>query len=169
MELFQYLDTIEEKLKNSFDIKRNYLVNNFRYDMFAEYHLRNEKYVLLKNAVVYAFENNEYYLIKYCEKLNKNTLRKLMNNLIESVEPVVKPSKEHMSSIITGVIVTDNIHNEDKDEIIKTIRRFKYNKGFALGFKGWVDIRIVLVSLNEELIATNKKGKEVSEVFVFNY
>ena len=53
-----------------------------------------------------------------------------------------------MSSTITLVIVTENfINNKDKDVITKIISKFKYNKGFAFGFKGWADIRLVLVSL----------------------
>ncbi|MDD4089196.1 MAG: hypothetical protein PHP29_05840 [Tissierellia bacterium] len=168
MELNKYLDIIEEKLKCSFDIKRNYSINNTHYDMFAEYHLRNEKYVLVKKAVIYAFENNEYSFIKYCKDLNKNSLKEIINTLTESVELIVKPSREHMSSTVTLIIVTDNIfNNEDKEEITKIISRFNYNKGFAFGFKGWADIRLVLVTLNEGLIATNKKGKEVSEVYNF--
>lgn len=165
MELFEYLDMIEEKLKSSFDIKRNYPINDFQYDIFAEYHLRNEKYVLLKKAVVYAFENNEYCLIKHCENLSMNFLKKIIDVLTESIELIVKPGSEHMSSTVTLVLVTDNIVNENSDEIIKTIKRFNYNKGFAFGFKGWADIRLILVSLNEGLIAANKKGKEVSEVY----
>lgn len=167
MEIFQYLDIIEEKLRCSFDITRNYSINNFQYDMFAEYHLRNEKYVLLKKAVVYAFENNEYCLIKYCENLNKNTMQEIINTLINSVELIVKPNRDHMSSVVTLVFVTDNIFNEDIDDITKAVTRFNYNKGFAFGFKGWVDIRLLLVSLNEGLIATNKKGREVVEVYSF--
>lgn len=167
MQLFQYLDIIEEKLKSSFDIKRNYSINNFQYDIYAEYHLRNEKYILLKRAVVYAFENNEYCLIKHCENYSKDLIKEIIYTLKESVELIVKPGSEHMSSTITLVLVTDNILNEDLDEIIKTITHFNYNKGFAFGFKGWADIRLVLVNLNEGLIATNKKGKEVSEVYNF--
>lgn len=166
MEFCQYLDLIEEKLIGSFDIKRNYSINNLNYDMYAEYHLRNEKYVLVKKAIVYAFENNEYSLIKYCENINKDYLQEIINTLTDSVELIVKPNREHMSSTITLTIVTDNIFN-DRDEITKIISRFNYNKGFAFGFKGWADIRLVLVSLNEGLIATNKKGKEVIEVYSF--
>jgi hypothetical protein len=55
--------------------------------------------------------------------------------------------------------------NKDRDVITKIISNFKYNKGFAFGFKGWADIRLVLVSLNEGFIATNKKGKEVIELY----
>ncbi len=168
MEFCKYLDLIEEKLIGSFDIKRNYSINNSNYDMYAEYHLRNEKYVLVKKAIVYAFENNEYSLIKYCENINKDYLQEIINTLTDSVELIVKPNREHMSSTITLTIVTDNnFNNEDKEEITKIISRFNYNKGFAFGFKGWADIRLVLVSLNEGLIATNKKGKEVIEVYSF--
>jgi len=167
MENSQYMDIIEEKLQGSFDVTKNYIINDFQYDLFAEYYLRNESYVLVKKAVVYAFENNEYCLIKYYKDLNKSSYNNYIYNLIQSIEALVNPSKEHMSSIITGVIVTDNILSEDLEDIIKTINRFKYNKGFAFGFKGWADIRLVLVSLNEGLIATNKKGKEVSKVYSF--
>lgn len=51
MELLEYLNIIEKKLKSSFDIKRNYTLNNIQFDMFAEYHLRNEKYVLVKKQL----------------------------------------------------------------------------------------------------------------------
>lgn len=166
MELLEYLDIIENKLKSSFDIKRNYTIKNIQFDMFAEYHLRNERYVLVKKAVVYAFENNEYSLIKYCEELDKNYLQEIINTLTDSVESIVKPDKDHMSSTITLVIVTDNFtSNKDKDLITKIISGFKYNMGFAFGFKGWADIRLVLVSLNEDFVATNKKGKEVIELY----
>ena len=50
-------------------------------------------------------------------------------------------------------------------EIIDAIKKFKYHKGFAFGFKGWVDIRLILVTMDDEYIVTNKKGKEVREVY----
>jgi len=165
MEISQYMDTLEQKLECSFNVTRNYSINDFQYDLFAEYYLRNESYVLVKKAVVYAFENNEYCLIKYYKDLNKINYKNYIYNLIQSIESVVKPSNEHMSSIITGVIVADNIISEDLEDITEAVNRFRYNKGFAFGFKGWADIRLVLVSLNEGLIATNKKGKEVSKVY----
>jgi hypothetical protein len=170
MLILEYLDIIEKKLKNSFNIKRNHFLNNIQFDMYAEYHLRNEKYVLVKKAIVYAFENNEYIFIKYCEELNKDYLQEVINILTDSLESIVKPDKDHMSTTITLVIVTENIiTNKDKDVITKIISKFKYNKGFAFGFKGWADIRLVLVSLNEDFMATNKKGKEVIELYGVYY
>ena len=74
----------------------------------------------------------------------------------------MKPTEEHMSSIITGVIALDNKPSTD---IIDAIKKFKYHKGFAFGFKGWVDIRLILVTMDDKNIVTNKKGKEVIQVY----
>jgi len=162
MEFSQYLDTLESKLFGSFDLKRNYLLDNYNFDLFAEYHIRNEKYVLMKKATVYAIENNEYCFVKYFNKIDKFQFQEFTDTLIKSIDNVVQPSEEHMSSIITGVIVLPDKPNID---IIDTIKKFKYHKGFAFGFKGWADIRILLVTMNDHYIVTNKKGKEVSEVY----
>ncbi len=167
MEALKYLDNIQKKLENSFNISRNFNINNFTYDLYAEYHLRNEKYLMVKKAVVYAFENNEYCLIKYYKEFNEDDYKIFTDSLINSIESIVNPSKEHMSSIITGEILTEKIQDEDLKNIRKKVEQFKYNKGFAFGFKGWADIRLILVSLNEGLIAANKKGKEVSKVYNF--
>lgn len=162
MNLSQYLDNIQKKLQYSFDIERNYVINNYKYDLFGKYLLRNERYVLVKKATIYAIENNEYCLIKYFDELDKNNLQEFIESLKKAVDVIVKPSNDHMSSIITGVIVTDNRTEFDLEKIIE---RFKFQKGFAFGFKGWADIRLVLVTLNEKFVITNKKGKEVSKVY----
>lgn len=167
MDFAQYIEMVENKLKSSFDISRNYIINDVQYDLYAEFRLRNEKYVAVKNAVIYAFENNEYCLVKYFNQLNMADYKNLTNSLIQSVESIVNPSNEHMSTIITGVIVTDNIPEDDLEFIIEEVRKFKFSKSFALGFKGWADIRLMLVLLDEGLISTNKKGKEVSKVYSF--
>ncbi len=167
MELSMYIDAIENKLRGSFDISKNHIINGCSYELFAKYHLRNEKYILVKKAVAYAFENNEYVLLKYFKDFDKNTYHNCTDNLIKSVNSIVNPSNEHMSSTISGIIVTENIIEEDLEYIKNAVKQFRYNKGFAFGFKGWADIRLILVSLNEGLISANKKGKEVKEVYNF--
>jgi len=165
MELNQYLNNIEKKLIRSFDIKRDCIIAGVQYDMCAEYHLRNEKYVLVKSAVVYAFENNEYCMVKHFEQLDKYLCKEFIENLVKSVDIVVQPDSNHMSSMITGIIVTDEIFEMDGYEISQTVKRFKFNKQFAFGFKGWADIRLILVSLKGGVIATNGRAKQISNVF----
>lgn len=163
MEFNLYLDNLEKKLTRSFDIKRDWNINGVRYDMFAEYHLRNEKYVLVKTAVIYAFENNEYFLVKRFEQLDRHICKEFTDGLVKSVDALIKPDGNHMSSTLTGVIVVDDL--PDSEEILKIIKLFKYNKQFSFGFKGWADIRLLLVSLKGGVIATNGKAKQISSVF----
>lgn len=162
MDFQTYLDNIEKKLQGSFDIEKNYRINDYEYDLFARYQLRTEKYILFKQAVIDAMENYEYCLIKHFHSVNKDNIKEYTGSLIKSVDKIVNPNEEHMSSIITGIIVSDNMPDFD---IIDSIKRFKYHKGFAFGFKGWVDIRLILVTMEDEYIVTNKKGKEVKEVY----
>lgn len=162
MDYKEYLDNIEKKLKNYFDIERNYELNGYVCDLHARYHLRNERYILSKKIVIYAIESNEYIFIKCIDKIDDICLKEYIEFLVNSIDDIVKPDENHMSSAITGVLVTKHKPSAD---IIDTIKKFKYHKGFAFGFKGWVDIRLILVTMEDNYIVTNKKGKEVKEVY----
>jgi len=162
MDYKTYLDNVENKLKAYFDTYRNYQINGYEYDIFAKFHMRTERYVLVKKAVIYAMENNEYCLIKHFNNLDENKLKDYTDSLINSIDELVKPDRDHLSSIITGVLVLDN---RPSDNIIRKVKKFKYQKGFAFGFRGWADIRLILVTMDDKNIVTNKKGKEVEEVY----
>jgi len=169
MELGLYLDELEKKLIRSFDIFRDHEINDEKYDLFARYHLRAEKYFLTKSAKIYAMENNEYILAKKFENLDKAGLDRFTDSMVGSIDELVELHDEHMSSIITGVILVDKPLEQIDADIRKSIEKFKYHKGFSFGFKGWVDIRIILVSLDDGSNIANKKGKEVSEIYSFTW
>ncbi|MCK9444468.1 MAG: hypothetical protein M0Q14_08075 [Tissierellaceae bacterium] len=162
MELKEYLDLIETKLISNFDIERNYSFNNVKYDLFAKFYMRNERYFLTKKAVIYAMEANEFCFVKYFDNFNELDFQNFTKELIDSKDVLINLDDDHMSTIITGVIV---LKDKPTDEIAKTIEKFKYYKSFAFGLKGWVDIRLVLVAMNQKYIVTNKKGKEVKDVY----
>jgi len=165
MQLGEYLDNIEKKLIRSFDITRAYSLDGINYDMFAEYHLRNEKYVLSKKAVIYAIESNEYCFFKRFELLDRASVRSFTDGIIRSVYEIVKPDANHMCSMITGVMILDGNQETGLDDAMGEVRKFRYHKSFSLGFKGWVDIRLLIVSLKGGVIAANKQGKGVSKVY----
>lgn len=121
---------------------------------------------MTKSTVIDAIENNEYCFIKFLENLDKNYLKTYVEFLIGTIDILVNPTKEHMSSIVTGVIVMDRKPNIN---VIDTIKKFKYNKGFAFGFKGWVDIRLILVAMKDQYIVTNKKGRRLARFIVFSF
>ena len=165
MQLGEYLDNIEKKLIRSFDITRGYSLDGVNYDMFAEYHLRNEKYVLSKKAVIYAIESNEYCFLKRFELLDRASVRSFTDGIIRSIDEIVKPDTNHMCSMVTGVMILDGDQETGLDDAMAEVRRFRYHKSFSLGFKGWVDIRLLIVSLKGGVIAANKQGKGVSKVY----
>lgn len=167
MDITTYIETIENKLKNNFDITKNYDMNGYVYDLFAEFHVRNERYFLMKKAVIYGVENNEYVLLKHFENINEDLCHNYTECLIKSIKSIVNPTNEHMCSIVTGIIVVDSIRGMDLEYYKRFIEKFKYNKTFAFGFKGWVDLRLLLVSLDDGLISANKKGKEVASIYNF--
>lgn len=165
MQLGEYLDNIEKKLIRSFDITRGYSLDGVSYDMFAEYHLRNEKYVLSKKAVIYAIESNEYCFFKRFDLIDRASVRSFTDGIIRSIDEIVKPDTNHMCSIITGVMILDGNQETGLNDAMGEVRRFRYHKSFSLGFKGWVDIRLLIVSLKGGVIAANKQGKGVSKVY----
>lgn len=167
MQLGEYLDNIEKKLVRSFDITRGYSLDGINYDMFAEFHLRNEKYVLSKKAVLYAIESNEYCLLKSFDRIDRSTVTSFADGIIRSLETIVKPDTNHMCSMVNGVMILDGGQETGLEDAIGEVKRFKYHRSFSFGFKGWSDIRLLIVSLKGGVIAANKQGKGISKVYDF--
>lgn len=165
MEFKEYAETIERKLQRSFDIARDHCISGARYDLYAEFRMRNEKFVVSKKAVIYAFENNEYCLMRYLPVLTAEDAAKFRDDIVSAVMNLVKPDGEHMSSVLTGIIVYGDGGEGAVREAAEAVRRFRYHRSFSLGFRGWVDIRLLLVSLKEGVVAANKRGEQVSKVY----
>ena len=165
MEFKEYAGTIERKLQRSFDIARDHSINGARYDLFAEFRMRNERFILSKKAVIYAFENNEYCLMRYLPELTPEYAALFMDDIVDAVVDLVRPDGEHMSSVLTGVIVFGEGSGDAIAKAAEEVRKFRYHRSFSLGFRGWTDIRLLLVSLKEGVIAANKRGEQVSKVY----
>ncbi|ABR47579.1 hypothetical protein Amet_1379 [Alkaliphilus metalliredigens QYMF] len=158
----RYVENIQKKLSKYFDIETTYSYKNIAFDVFAKSFVRNEKYMASKKVVVYAFENNEYTFIKSETSMNIHSLNRFKETLIMATQDFVKPHGEHMSSIVTGVILLENGLDE---ELVKEIKKFKFTKSFAFGFKGWVYVRLLVVDLRKGLIIANKRGGEVKKFY----
>ncbi len=163
MEDYGYIDNLAEKLSAYFDVERDWSMGKIDCEIYARSFIKNEKYFLTKKAKVYSYENYEHCLVKYFDRLEMGVLDSFLKGLEYAREELVIPDEEHMSSIITGVIV---VANRPEPELIKAIEGYKYHKSFAFGFKGWVDIRLILVHPQSGEITTNKKGKEAAKFYV---
>ncbi len=162
MDFTVYKEKIKERLIGYFDIEENFNLKGLDIDLYGICNVRSEKYIASKSFTVFAFENDEHVLLKYFTELNEENLFNYIELLKDSINEIVNPHDEHMSSTISGVLVVDRL--EDK-ELIKKIEKFKYQKGFLFGLKGWVDVRLILIDLHDEKVITCKKGKKAIKFY----
>ncbi len=165
MDLENYLEKIEKKLYSNFDLHKNYELGGTNYDLYAKYNLRSERYVLSKKAKIYGIENNEHTFFKYFDSIRESDFNKITSEIINNVQDIVKPHPEHMSSNVNLVIIVDSNLSDIDEELIKVIKKFKYHKGFLFGLRGWADFGLILYSLKDELVITNKKGDDVKKIY----
>ncbi len=157
-----YLQEIEERLSRNFNIERDNLVLDEELSLFAKMEIHNESYFASKKVKVWHVENYEYVFIKSVDTLNENSLQEFQDYLKKAIDHFVKPHSEHMFSVITGVLVVDQFD----DSLIKKINQFKYRKSFALSFKGWAEIRLIVVDYHTNRVISNRKGKEVEGFYL---
>jgi len=68
-----------------------------------------------------------------------------------------------MSTYITGVLIGNHID----ENAIKAVEKYNCKKAFCFYLKGWCDVRLVYVGLNDNEIITNKDGKKVKKIYEF--
>lgn len=162
MDFNQYIELMEQRLMKNFDIKRNSKILNEIFPLFAKMEMQNEKYFAAKGVKIWRAENSEFLFIKEFEKISEQDINDFQQFLIKAVSELVKPHSEHMSSTITGVMVT----NQFPIELEKPVKRFKYRKSYALSFKGWADIKLILVDLSLNKVITNNLAKKVDKFYL---
>lgn len=161
-----YIDMLCERYTRYFDIKRDYALLGKNIDIFAEYNMKNQRFFLTKGAVIFSFENFEYCIVKaFDHRVDESEIEDFTEFLKEATNKLVKPNDEHMSTYVSGIIVSDKGFCA---EAIKRAKKFKYSKNFMFTLKGWCDVRLLLVDLMENQIITNSKGREVKKNYIFD-
>ncbi|MFD3158505.1 hypothetical protein ACFIJ5_16890 [Haloimpatiens sp. FM7330] len=162
----EYMNKFSEKLKSYFDIEYDKKIFDRKFNMFAKFNQRTSRYLILKKAEFYAFQNNEYIFYENIyENIDRSHILHIKNFLDENVEKIININKEHMCSILT-FILCGNIDLDDDTK--KAIKRFKYYKSFAFGFKGWVNVKLIFINPETNDIYTNKFGRGDVKKLLFN-
>ncbi|OEF99598.1 hypothetical protein BHF71_08220 [Vulcanibacillus modesticaldus] len=162
MNVSEYTDLVEKRLERNFDIERNINFLNLDIPLFAKMEMFNEKYFASKQVKVWRAENYEYIFLKDFSTINEKTIEDFQKFLINALEELVDPHNEHMSSVITGVMVTSNF----PEDLENKIKKFKHKKIYAFSFKGWAEVRLMVVSLHSNRVISNRKGKEVQDFYL---
>ncbi|MBA1333647.1 MAG: hypothetical protein HPY66_0040 [Firmicutes bacterium] len=162
MNFENYICSLKDRLSRYFDLQEGFEFEGMEFDLYAKSFVRNEKYILSKRFTIYGFENNEYCLIKCAEQVDDDAIDAFIDRIKSAVDRFIIPHEEHMSSIVTGVLVVGHTPGR---QLINKVKKFKFHKGFAFGFKGWADIRLILVDLSTGEVVTNKKGRDVEKFY----
>lgn len=158
----EYISELNRRYDRYFDIKSNSLILDERIDLFAKFKVVNTRNFITKKDVVDSYENNEYCFVKSFESFNRDDLDRFIGFLKSANAEYVKPGYGHMSTYITGVIVS-NSYVEDR--LGEDIRKFKYTKPYRFYLNGWSEIRLVLVDLVRRKLTVNSSASRVKKVY----
>jgi len=159
MKLEEYLETLRRKYEAYFDICPDYSILGRKLDLYARSHVRSEKFFLTKKVTLAAFETNEYCLVEgHSAKVYAPQVKDFTIFLVSAAGELVKPYKEHMSSMVTGILVSEQGFDP---EAIHIGTRFKHSRDFWFGLRGWCSVCLLLVDLSSGQVYASPKGKEV--------
>ena len=159
IKLQEYLETLRRKYEAYFDIYPDYPILGRKLDLYARSHMRSEKYFLTKKAVLGAIETNEYCLVEgHSARIFTPTVQDFTAFLVNAAGELVKPHSEHMSSVLTGILVSEQGFDP---EAIRIGKGFKHGRSFWFGLRGWCSACLLLVDLSSGQVYASPKGKEV--------
>ena len=163
MKLGEYLEALRRKYEAYFDIYPDYSILGRKIDLYARSHVRSEKFFVTKKVTLGAWETNEYCLVEgHTTKVYPPEVQEFTTFLVNAAGELVKPHKEHMSSLVTGILVCEQGFDP---EAIHFGTRFKHSRSFWFGLRGWYSICLLLVDLLSGQVYASPKGKEVMKSY----
>ncbi|MCR4902951.1 MAG: hypothetical protein K6A23_08835 [Butyrivibrio sp.] len=168
-----YLHELLRRYQNNFDITKDYKIGNKTYPAYAWFFSLGEKYVLKKEAQLWAIRAYEHVLFMKVDEITTELLKEIKTTIEDYVEPQLVrkgekyPEKDHMCSYMTFVIISE----KTPDSLMqKAIKKFHYDKGYLFNFRGHSEGRIACACIDSRKVLTNYSGKELKELLtnIFN-
>ena len=149
-----------KSISNSFDVYEDYSYCGEKFEGYAEFHELGSKYVLSKKAKLWSVEADEYMFLKAIDALDGCELKHLVDFMKTCGFEKVNPRPDHMSSAITLVCVCNTVAST----AFKMANHVKHRKNYKFSFWGWADLRLVVVDLSKNEVATNAFAKHLLPV-----
>ena len=162
-----YFCELLERYRANFDITKDFQLGANIYPAYARFFSLGEKYVLKKEAKLWAIRAYEHVLFIETGEVLPETLKEIQRTIEDEMEPELVrrgekyPEDDHMCSYLTFVIISEKTPEK---EMQKAIRKFSYDKGYLLGLRGHSQARIACACLDSESVITNYAGKELKKL-----
>lgn len=159
-----HLNQLKDKLTHHFDFmpESEAEFGDIFFDLAAKSCIRNEAFLLVKSAVMYSFENNEYCFVKETNHVDSALIDQVETALAEAARKYVVPSDEHMSTALTGILLTSGPVDP---KLLSRIERFRKQKTFLLGLRGWISYRLILIETESETVTASKEARKIARFY----
>ncbi len=157
----EYLSSLADKYQRHFQTQSDMTILGQKIDLSAIYSCVSGRTFITQNDVIDRCENHEHCYVKSYDAITPREVEAFTEFLIKAVSEFVSPKVDHMCTYMTGVIVGSSM----TPEAAEMIKRFSYSKVYMFYLKGWCDIRLVGVHLQERTVITNKAGGKVKKVY----
>lgn len=110
----------------------------------------------------------EHILFMAVDKCTDSTLAEARDLIEHQMEAIYVrkgekyPEKDHMVSYITVCILSDRTPEE---EILKAVRKYRFEKNYLFTVRGRAEGRIICVDLNTANITANRSATQVLKIY----
>ena len=165
MTLKERLEKLLNAYSHHYDIERDVVIEGGSFPAMAIYYLRDENYLISKKHVLSAVENHEYVYFYLTEHLDAAALQQQIEITRNDGLGRIKPHKEHMSSMVSLVILADTIDPEAKALIKKT----RFRKNYRLALHGWMEYQIAAMEISTNSFLSNPAGRNTKKTLEQNF
>ena len=163
--LNQRLDKLLEAYSHCYDISRSEGTGEESFPATATYYLRDDNYLISRQHVLSTVEQHEYVYFFLCDHLDVPALQKQIKLSRQLGLANIKPSKTHMCSYVTLVVLADTIDPEAK----RLVKRTHYRKNYLLTLHGWMEYHLAAMECSSNSFLSNPAGKEARKNLERNF
>ncbi len=161
--LKEYVHAIANRYVAYFDVYRNDRLGSTPLAFKALYKRRDERYLMTKTIKVWGVENQQAVFVSASDTpVTQEFIHRFQNDMKGKVDQFVTHDKDHMSTILLGVVVTDQPVSE---EIKKGVTKYRKLKWIRYGLHGWAELYMAVVDLSVGSVFTNPKAQSFVEPF----
>jgi len=168
----KYLDRLLARYSGTFNIYMPYVIGGITFPAYGYFFSHVEKFVLTRNTNMWSSDSYEHILFLPKDRVTVEDVAQMKRILLDYVEPQLVrggeelPPPNHMYSYMSMILISEK--TPDKDTV-KAVKKLSFDKGYQMNMRGFSQIQICLVSIEEEKIyhnfAASKKKKILKGIF----
>lgn len=159
------LDKLLDIYSHLYDIERDVEIAGSPYPAAATYFLRDENYLISKQHVLSAVEQHEYVTFFVTDHLDAPTLKSHIELTKQAGLSRIQPTKEHMFSFVTLVVLANTIDPEAK----KLLKHYRYRKNYLMTLHGWMEYHVAAMEASTNSFLSNPAGRRARKNLEQNF